>query len=88
MKNFFSSLFSFFSPPWWVKITTAEPVCTYYFGPFSSEAEANKSKPGYVEDLEGEGAQNIQVSFQQSSEPKELTIEAEMSVPSSVMMTV
>ncbi|MCY7274233.1 MAG: DUF1816 domain-containing protein, partial [Phormidesmis sp. CAN_BIN44] len=22
------------STPWWVEIKTAEPNCTYYFGPF------------------------------------------------------
>lgn len=88
MKNFFSSLFSFFSSSWWVKITTAEPDCIYYFGPFDKETEAKQSTPGYVEDLEGEGAQNIQISFQQSAKPEKLTIEAEVPAATSVMMTV
>ncbi|MGC1309475.1 MAG: DUF1816 domain-containing protein [Phormidesmis sp.] len=87
MKNFFSNLFGLFSTPWWVKITTAEPSCIYYFGPFDSEAEAIAAKPGYVEDLKGEGAQQIQTSLHHGSEPKELTVELEASLQSSVMMT-
>jgi hypothetical protein len=87
MKNFFSSLFSFFSADWWIKITTVEPNCIYYFGPFDSELEAEQAKSGYVEDLELEGAQHIKVSLQQSAEPKELTIESETSRPSSVMVS-
>jgi hypothetical protein len=87
MKNFFSSLFSFFSADWWVKITTAEPDCIYYFGPFDSELEAEQAKPGYVEDLQQEGAQQIKTSLQQSAEPEELTIEAETSRQNSVMVS-
>lgn len=75
MKNLLSSLFSFFSNPWWVKITTAQPRCIYYFGPFDSEVEAMQAKPGYITDLQQEGAQDIQYSLQQSEEPQELTIE-------------
>lgn len=88
MKNFFSSLFNFFSAPWWVKITTAEPNCTYYFGPFDSELEAEQAKPGYIEDLQGEGAQQITTSLQQSDAPKELTIEAGASLQPSIMISV
>lgn len=76
MKNFFSGLLSFFSNPWWVKITTAEPNCVYYFGPFDDEAEALQAKPGYVEDLQQEGALQIQTSLHNIPEPTELTIEA------------
>jgi len=63
MKKFFSNLFNFFSTNWWVKVTTAEPSCIYYFGPFSNEQEALQASPGYIEDLEQEGAQRIQTSF-------------------------
>ncbi|NJM96210.1 MAG: DUF1816 domain-containing protein [Phormidesmis sp. RL_2_1] len=87
MKNFFSSLFSLFSSPWWVKITTAEPHCIYYFGPFDSEAEALEAKPGYIEDLQKEGAQQIQTVIQNIAEPTELTIEMESPMASSVVMT-
>ncbi|MEL6881578.1 MAG: DUF1816 domain-containing protein, partial [Cyanobacteria bacterium J06607_10] len=75
MKNFFSGLFGFFSNPWWVKITTAEPNCIYYFGPFDDESEALQAKPGFVEDLQMEGASQIQTVLQNISQPKELTIE-------------
>jgi len=88
MKNFFSNLFSFFSASWWVKITTAEPNCVYYFGPFDSEREALQAKPGYIEDLEQEGAQRIRTSLQQSAEPEKLTIELGATAPASMMASV
>ena len=75
MKNFFSGLFGFFSTPWWIKVTTAEPNCIYYFGPYDSQSEAMGAKPGFIEDLEQEGAVQIEASFQRSPEPDELTIE-------------
>lgn len=58
---------------WWVKIATEMPHCTYYFGPFDSVTEANETQPGYVEDLEREGAKGITVDISQS-QPKTLTI--------------
>ncbi|MEL6899746.1 MAG: DUF1816 domain-containing protein [Cyanobacteria bacterium J06606_4] len=88
MKNFFSSLFSFFSNQWWVKITTAEPNCIYFFGPFDDEAEAIQAKPGYIEDLQQEGALQIQTSLHNMSEPKELTIEVETTSQTPAMMPV
>ncbi|MFK8182658.1 MAG: DUF1816 domain-containing protein [Phormidesmis sp.] len=88
MKNFFSNLFSFFSSNWWVKITTAEPNCVYYFGPFDSEKEAIQARPGYIEDLENEGAQRIRTSLQQSAEPEELTLEIGAATPTSMMASV
>lgn len=59
---------------WWVEIQTTLPACTYYFGPFDSEAEANAMKGGYIEDLEQEGAQNIRSVVQRCSSPSQLTI--------------
>ncbi len=88
MKNFFSGLFSFFSNPWWVKITTAEPNCVYYFGPFKDETEATQAKQGYIEDLQTEGALKIQTSLHNIPEPAELTIEAENSVGTATMVAV
>ena len=79
MKNFFSSLFGFAATPWWIKITTAEPNCIYFFGPFESEAEALNHQPGFIEDLEGENAQQIETSLQRSEAPDQLTIELESS---------
>jgi len=87
MKNFFSSLFRFGSTPWWVRITTTEPECIYYFGPFDSEKEANQARPGYVEDLQNEGAQKIETSLKNIPAPTELTVEVSSKLPSSMMMT-
>ena len=87
MKNFFSNLFGFGSTPWWVRITTAEPNCIYYFGPFDSEADATRARPGYIEDLQNEGAQQIETSLKNIQAPTELTVEVSSKLPSSMMMT-
>jgi hypothetical protein len=58
---------------WWVKVDTESPACTYYFGPFDSEKEAQFSQVGYVDDLIEEGAKNISVEVQRTR-PKYLTI--------------
>ena len=79
MKNFFSSLFDFFSTPWWVKITTAEPNCVYYFGPFNSEEEAIQHQPGFIEDLQQENARDIRAAIQRCATPAQLTVELEPS---------
>ena len=88
MKNFFSGLLSFFSNPWWVKITTAEPNCVYFFGPFDDEVEATQAKPGYIEDLQQEGALQIQTSLHNIPEPAKLTIEAEGTASPATMVPV
>ena len=79
MKTMFSNLLdrilSPFSKAWWVKVSTSQPGCTYYFGPFDEEQEAMQAKPGFVEDLEQEGAQSIQASVLLCSKPKELTVD-------------
>lgn len=58
---------------WWVKIVTETPDCTYYFGPFDSSSEAKQNQSGYLEDLEQEGAQGIEVAILQD-QPETLTI--------------
>ncbi|PIG93373.1 DUF1816 domain-containing protein [Gloeocapsopsis sp. IPPAS B-1203] len=58
---------------WWVEITTLSPRCVYYFGPFATKDEAKAAYPGYVKDLDGEGAKGIIVVIQRC-QPKELTI--------------
>lgn len=77
MKETLVNLLDFAGLAWWVKILTANPRCTYYFGPFFTDEEAKNAKPGYLEDLESEGAQDIQVSIQQC-QPIELTIYDEL----------
>jgi preprotein translocase subunit SecG len=59
--------------PWWVKIDTQMPRCTYYFGPFDNLKEAQQTQPGFVEDLEKEGATGIMVLVSQC-DPQTLTI--------------
>ena len=59
---------------WWVEILTEQPPCTYYFGPFGSLVEADTHKSGYVEDLESELAQGIQVAIKRTK-PVQLTID-------------
>ncbi len=73
MKEITTKLFNTFGWAYWVKITTANPVCTYYFGPFISHKEADTAKPGFVEDLKEEGAKEIKVGIERCK-PKQLTI--------------
>ncbi|MGF1514563.1 MAG: DUF1816 domain-containing protein [Elainellaceae cyanobacterium] len=63
---------------WWVEIKTDTPACTYYFGPFTAQEDAEAAKGGYVQDLENEGATNIQVSVLRTK-PAQLTIEGHVS---------
>lgn len=58
--------------PWWVKVRTQAPDCTYYFGPFESRSEAKLSQTGYLEDLNQEGAQNIRLAVEKAR-PENLT---------------
>jgi len=58
---------------WWVEIVTDLPRCTYYFGPFDSDKEASTNTPGYIEDLDSEGAQRLSIRIQQC-QPSKLTL--------------
>jgi hypothetical protein len=58
--------------PWWVKIRTSEPHCTYYFGPFPFRWMAERSQMGYCEDLQAEQAKGIEVTILQD-QPEQLT---------------
>ncbi|WP_299130725.1 DUF1816 domain-containing protein [uncultured Winogradskyella sp.] len=59
--------------PYWLKITTKVPKCTYYFGPFDSPLEAKALQPGYIEDLMEEEAQGIHIELEQAVQPENLT---------------
>ena len=59
--------------PYWIKVTTNKPKCTYYFGPFDSVKEANVHQDGYIEDLAKEKALGIYVETKQCK-PHSLTI--------------
>jgi hypothetical protein len=58
---------------WWIEVITEEPKCIYYFGPFSSSYDAQASSDGYLEDLEQEKAQVINVDIKRG-QPRQLTI--------------
>jgi Domain of unknown function (DUF1816) len=57
---------------WWIELHTDRPDCLYYFGPFSSAAEAENSVQGYIQDLSDEGAENITVQVKRCK-PMQLT---------------
>ncbi len=57
---------------WWIEVTTSEPNCIYYFGPFATSTEANTLCPGYVHDLINEGAEEIYTVIKRC-QPSELT---------------
>ena len=76
IQDIWSSALHLVGQAWWVEITTARPHCTYYFGPFTSAVEADAAKVGYVEDLEGESAQGIQVAIKRCK-PVQMTIDYE-----------
>jgi hypothetical protein len=75
MKSLFNNLIGRFSKSWWLEISTHSPRCVYHFGPFETESEAIQSQPGYIQDLEQEGAQGIQVSVACRQAPSNITEE-------------
>lgn len=60
--------------PYWLKITTKVPKCTYYFGPFNSPLEAKALQAGYIEDIMEEDAQGIHIELEQRTPPDNLTV--------------
>lgn len=73
MGNWLTGMANQFGLAWWVEVMTSNPHCTYYFGPFISEAEAQQAKPGYIEDLTREGAQGVTVKVKRCK-PNQLTV--------------
>lgn len=73
MKELWIRVLSLLGMAHWVVISTGAPRCTYYFGPFARRSSAEKAQLGYLEDLRGEGAQDIQVTIKQCK-PVRLTI--------------
>jgi Domain of unknown function (DUF1816) len=73
MKEFFTGILNSIGWAYWVKIETAQPNCTYYFGPFLNLQEAKSYKTGYLEDLNQEGATGIAVEIKRCK-PTELTV--------------
>jgi hypothetical protein len=76
LRNLLNSIKKFVgkvNPPHWVIITTKQPNCIYYFGPFGNYAEASQMQNGYLEDLISEKAIGISVKIKRCL-PKKLTI--------------
>jgi hypothetical protein len=86
IQEIWSSALHLIGQAWWVEVTTAKPHCTYYFGPFTTAVEADEAKAGYVEDLEGESAQGIQVAIKRCK-PVQMTIDYEEAVQESYNST-
>jgi hypothetical protein len=74
IQDIWSNALHLVGQAWWVEITTDRPHCTYYFGPFATAVEADGAKAGYVEDLETESAQGIQVTIKRCK-PVQMTID-------------
>jgi hypothetical protein len=72
-KNIFTSILETFGWAVWIEIATDSPRCTYYFGPFISEAEAESAKVGYIEDLEAEGSKGLAITIKRCK-PENLTV--------------
>jgi Domain of unknown function (DUF1816) len=69
-----TEILNFLGRAWWVEVLTAQPKCTYYFGPFADNTSAAAKITGYVEDLEGELAEGILTQVKRCK-PDQLTIE-------------
>jgi hypothetical protein len=76
IQDIWSSALHLMGQAWWVEITTDRPHCTYYFGPFATAVEADEAKAGYIEDLESESAQGMQVAIKRCK-PVQMTIDYE-----------
>ena len=73
MKELVTGMFDSLGWAYWVEITTDNPRCIYYFGPFLNEKEAISAQSGYIEDLKDEGAEGIIVVVKRCK-PEQLTI--------------
>jgi len=73
MNELLTSFLSAIGLAWWVEITTDNPRCVYYFGPFPDKKAAQSHQGGYVEDIEREGATNLKINIKRCK-PSNLTI--------------
>jgi Domain of unknown function (DUF1816) len=69
-----ADVLNFCGRAWWVEVVTAQPICTYFFGPFANLKEAQLATPGYIADLKSESAQEIKLQIKRCK-PEKLTIE-------------
>ncbi|QIZ71262.1 DUF1816 domain-containing protein [Oxynema aestuarii] len=77
IKELLISLLNLFGLACWAEIVTEKPGCTYYFGPFFSKQDAETATKGYLEDLQQENAQGINISIKRCK-PQDLTIYDEL----------
>ncbi|WP_313934732.1 MULTISPECIES: DUF1816 domain-containing protein [unclassified Nostoc] len=73
IKFFFTGFIQGLKSDYWAEVTTQCPYCIYYFGPFQTFLEAKTACPGYVDDLQSEGALGIKVAVKRCN-PDVLTI--------------
>ncbi|MER3432266.1 MAG: hypothetical protein C4288_02265 [Leptolyngbya sp. ERB_1_1] len=73
MNELLTSFLNAIGLAWWVEVTTDNPRCVYYFGPFPDKKAAQSYQGGYVEDLEREGAANLKINVKRCK-PSNLTI--------------
>jgi len=73
MKEQLITILDFFGFACWLEITTENPECIYYFGPFLNRKHADSLIQGYIEDLKEENAMNINICFRRCK-PNNLTI--------------
>jgi hypothetical protein len=73
LKNIFTSILETVGLAVWIEIISDSPRCTYYFGPFACQSEAEAAKVGYIEDLEAEGSKSLAVMVKRCR-PEILTV--------------
>ncbi len=73
LKKLFINLSQLSQGKWWIEVIATHPLCTYYFGPFNNAQEAEAMRPGYLQDLYGEGVHSLQVCIKRC-QPTRLTI--------------
>ena len=73
MKELLIEVLNFFRLAFWVEIVTETPKCTYYFGPFLTQKDAEDASKGYIEDLSSENALGIATKINRMR-PGRLTI--------------
>ncbi|WP_088890532.1 DUF1816 domain-containing protein [Leptolyngbya ohadii] len=73
MNEFLVNVLEVLGLAWWVEVVTETPKCTYYFGPFATAKDAKIAEPGYIQDLQQEGAIGIRAVVKRCK-PAKLTV--------------
>ncbi|WP_413166715.1 DUF1816 domain-containing protein [Capilliphycus salinus ALCB114379] len=72
-EEYFTSYLERMGLACWIEVITQSPKCIYYFGPFASGSEAQRSVRGYLEDLQAENAKIVSLEIKRGI-PRSLTI--------------